>query len=202
VASLIVFAAITTRWFLFLGEADRYLEYAVVPAFIVCGVLVPPEQRSTLLWGVVALHAVQYGVYVSLFVRRRRRRRHQLDDLMEALEQQPPSVVLNLLGSAPWELAYRARHRIFASENVALSPQSYEELFWRYPLPRPKLREYACKHGVRLVVVSKQAVESARKEGCRYEFERFVPVFEDEYYALYRVQEASESQASTDRGSR
>jgi len=190
-SAFLTFLVISTPSFVFLGEADRYLEYALIPAFLLFSALSEPSYRYPLLVGFGGLHLVLYVMYSSLFLWRYGRERRystSLLALMTNLRGQQLTVVLSLLGFAPWELVYRTDHQVCYSESLGqLTKGEYERFFWRYPWPRPDFRYYVEKYGVGLIAVSKRTVERAQKEGCNYKFDGLDKVFENEEHVLYSV---------------
>jgi hypothetical protein len=191
VAAFLVFAVTSTRTFLFLGEADRYLQYALIPTFLLFGALLETGYRDGILIGLVGFYMVLYVLYVSILVWQYGRKfLENIPKLIVALDAQEPTVLLSLIEFAPWEFAYRTKHYILFSESLTriyFSEEEYERLFWRYPLPRPDFKYYVEKYGVGLIAVSKREVEKARKEGCVYDFTGLDKIFENDTHLLYSV---------------
>jgi hypothetical protein len=193
-AAVIVFLAVSTRPLLFLGEAERYLEYGLMPAFLLLAVLLPASLRLPVLVAIASWHAGLYLFHVALFLHRYDPsvKPHLADwaELVAALREEPTTVVLSLLGAPPWQLAYGVDHALCHREALTWlgsTERDYEDFYWRYPWPRPDFERVAERHGVGLIVVSKPLVEEARRQGYGCELSGLERIFENRTYALYRV---------------
>lgn len=187
-AAIVVFVVVSTPQFLFVGSAERYLEYALIPAYLLLAIALPQGIQTPVLVGIVALHLVLYVLHTFVFVTRFvSLRSTAIDELIDALNSEPKGCVLSILGSAPWELAVRTKHDICFSESLSIPPDEYEKYFWRYPSPPTDLSFLINKHGVTLIPASKKEVEDAARNGHHYSFEQFEKVFENRKYLLYRI---------------
>ncbi|MFQ5786605.1 MAG: hypothetical protein ACE5H1_01355 [Thermodesulfobacteriota bacterium] len=195
VSAFSIFIIVSCHVLLFLGEADRYLEHALIPAFLLFGSFIQDDYRYLVLSGFVVFHLALYVLHVSLLVHGQRKSYvNSLPELIAALKSQKPTVILSLLGNAPWELVYRADHKLFFSESmtrVYFNKEEFKRLFWRYPLPRPDMKYYIEKYQIGLIPVAKHVVETSKKKGCYYDFSGLDKVFENNDYALYQVRNSN-----------
>jgi hypothetical protein len=191
VSAFVVFFVISRPTFLFLGEADRYLEYAIIPGFIIFAASIDISTTHQIISGIVALHLALYIFHVNLFFRRHKATQIKgMLEMITTLRGYAPTVILGLLGESPWVLAYCSNHRVFFSENIAsLSAEELERFFWHYPYPWPDLKQYVEKYGVQLVAASKEVVANCRPEGCIYDFDGLEKVFENDTHLLYQARE-------------
>ena len=191
-AALVVFLVVSMRSFVFLGEADRYLEYALLPAFVLFGFLLPQSVRTPVLVAVVAGHAVLYVLHLMVFIRSYRL--HQSPDWFECLEflkQRPRTVLLSVKGLEPWDLIELTHHDLCYSMNFTslITPPSdgSPALYNRFPLNSSRFDYFAAQHGARLIVTSKSTVEKATQEQCSYDFSAMQCLFENEGFVVYEM---------------
>ena len=190
-AAVAVFAVVLLPQFAYIGEAERYLEHALVPAFILLVAHLPPRSLPAALTGLIAAHAALYGMNVFVFVR------HQFpvrEDGMSAvigfLNTLSPTTLVSLLGMAPWELAFRTHHRLAFTESL-VSPfydhAAFTELFIEYPVPVPNFDLFAQRHGVEVVVASKAVLSRWSERGVDYPVEGLEVLFEDDKHVVYAL---------------
>jgi len=131
VSAFLVFVVVSTPTFVFIGEADRYLEYAMVPGFLLFGALLGPGFNYYILIGLVIFHLALYIFNISLLLREQRSFQFsQLSELMASLKTVDPGVILSLLGKAPFEITYHSDctgHRICWFESLSRTYISEEE---------------------------------------------------------------------------
>lgn len=189
VSAFVVFIITSRPKFLFLGEAERYLEYALLPGFIMFGALINTKYQFPLLIGLGLFHLILYGIFTILFVLKYGRdKESDFSELIAALNNHDPAIVLSLLGIAPWALAYSTQHKLFFTENLAmLGEDEWSRLFWRYPMPHPDFGMYIKDYDVELLPISKKAIENAQENGIKYSFDGMEKRFENDSYLLFRV---------------
>jgi hypothetical protein len=188
-SAFIVFLVTSRPKFLFLGEAERYLEYALIPGFIIFGALISTNYRFPLLIGFGIFHLVLYTIFTFLFILKYGRNKEtDFSELIAALNSHKQTIILSILGVAPWALAYSTHHNIFFTENFSmLSEEEWKRFFWRYPLPHADFGIYIEDFGVELIPISKQVVENAKEHGVEYSFAGLEKRFENNSYSLFRV---------------
>lgn len=188
VAALVTFMMVSTRTFSFIGEADRYLEFALVPTYLLLAILLPSQMRIPILISLLLLHCVLYFAHTALFLYTVKEAKAGWSEFLDAINEQGETVVLSLLSGAPWAIVYCTKHRVCFSQYL---PTLYSEegdasFFWRYPWPHPDFSYYIEEYDVGLVAASKWAVLHCRQEGCVYDFSEMDKIFENEHFLLYR----------------
>jgi hypothetical protein len=189
IASFVVFIVTSTRNFLFIGESDRYLEYSLIPAFVLFGQNV---SKSILIIALV-IHIVLYLLHVLSFIRSKLKDTNARYELLQNLKGIRSSVVLAITAVELMPIAYFTDHRICDSESYSERYQSKEEfnkLFRKYPFPSTDFKYYASQYGVELIVAVKSFVNVASQEGYLYDFDGLTLLFENEQYLLFRVPSA------------
>jgi hypothetical protein len=131
VAPIVPFLIASQRRFLFLGEAERYLEYAVVPAAVITSLVVlqqPVFVGALLLF--VWLGAAAAAIFYQ-WLRVQWLERSSLAPLVEYLETVPavervlPIPSVNLA----FELAWRSRHDFLVAMDTLVWTRDYDRLF-------------------------------------------------------------------------
>jgi hypothetical protein len=191
ISAFITFLATYTHTLMFLGDPERYLEYALIPSFLLFCTFVPPNFRYQTLYGLILLQLLLYGMYVFLFYRRYQdKTKISKLELIKALNSQDTTIVLSLLGTAAWDLAYNTHHYVCFPETISknnIPGEEFERFFWRYPLPRPDFEYYIEKYDVGLIPVSRKIQESVKNEGCVYNFDGLEKIFDNGEFQLYKV---------------
>ena len=188
-APIVPFLVTTRPRFLFLGEAERYLEYAVVPAAVVtaCVVSVAPPVAGALLLLVWLGAAAVAVTYVML------RLKHQGDRgltlLVDHLSTYPPGERILPIPSVPLasDLAWRcSQHLFLAAMDTLVWARAYDRLFVKYPWPSSDLGWWRSTHSATLVVVAKPWLQPSR--GCHwsYRLENLVQRFDSDEFAVFQ----------------
>jgi hypothetical protein len=190
-----LFLLTCTRPFLFLGEAERYLEYAVIPATLLLGqVLASSFQGSMdiMLWVIISCICVPwYLLQVAAFIlwSKRLPQGKDYEEFLEKMKEMPHGTVLTILHDAPWRLAYYTKHKfvwMWPQLNFKGNRKALEEFYSIYPWPHADLERYVQAYGVTIVPAEKKVLENMADEGVRYDFTNFKRVFENSRYILYK----------------
>ena len=178
----------------FLGEGERYLEYAVLASLLMF--------LSWPIYGVVAISAVAiYGLLRQTSVLRTARRTRSsrastFDELAAWLSMQRPQTFLTIPGRLCYPLAYRSfEHRFvwwFINAPDASGEQRWRGLFddgGRYPFPSPsRVKQGYQTYGADLVILHKPAADGAREVwGFDYSAVGEETVFENFEYKVVRT---------------
>ena len=193
---LLPFLLTSLRPFLFLGEAERYLEYAIVPTSILAtGALLelPSHSAAALL--------IAYGLVNALVLEyqyRRLRHRSRSDgdsperqELLAFLRSLPRDSVLLVIPL--WlclSLVWQLNHRFLTSMDGAVWARDWDKLFWKYPLPSRDLTWWRRQHSLQYVVVDKSSLRclcELHKIDFQYDFKGFAVEFENAGYVVYRA---------------
>lgn len=188
-ASFITFIIISIKPFLFLGEAERYLEHSV-PAqvillsfFLLNGGLTP----------LISYHLFFYVLtLVMLYISYRagskdRRCKQELFDWFHSQNIQGKNILPGLSG-IPYELAFWTDNNVLYPVGEGwLNSEEYGLLFERPPYPNTNLKMLIEKYALQLIIVNKQALEDAAKRGCIYDLSPYSKVFENDIYIVYEI---------------
>lgn len=188
-APVVPFLVTAQPRFLFLGEAERYLEYAVVPAAVLTATVaaIAPVWLGIvclLVWLGAGAAAVGY-VWLRL---RHLGERAGLAPLVEHLGTYPQGQRILPIPSVPlaFELAWRCEHRFLAAMDTLVWARAYDRLFVKYPWPSSDLDWWRTTHHATLVVVAKAWLEPARGCDWRYGLDRLDRRFDSTEFAVYQ----------------
>jgi hypothetical protein len=159
------FVLTSLKRFRYLGEAERYPEYAIVPVAALAAIglaLMTWSVRGTAL-AIYALSIAPAFVYTAARLRWNSRRvaTADLDHLERYLQTlKPGGVVLAL----PWHLAFQVAHRVdlrfVAAIDAGVWCRDYDRIFIRYPWLRPDLDRWRKQHGVDAVIVDRASLDA------------------------------------------
>lgn len=156
-AALICFALTRTRPLLFLGEAERYLEYALFPALWLCCIWLLPDY-TPLVMG----YMVYCAVAAAYFQRAYRCAYSELDQrtrgsaaLFDILAQRPSGCVMPI-GSFHWQTLYRCNFPVLTIggniDTTVLPRDDFMLVYGRYPYPSAEFKRIIDTYGVRYIV--------------------------------------------------
>jgi hypothetical protein len=190
-AAFLTFLITSTPKFLFIGEAERYLNHAIIPAYLLFGIFSNSNYTIYILIGFTILHVVLYILHVTIFIRRFGKSEIKSEsELIKVLNEQEPTILLSIFGNAPWSFLYQTEYPLCFTESLSKVYVSKEELdnfYWRFPLPRPDFNYYIKKYMVGTIAVLKRKVNECRIDGCIYNFDGLQVLFENEDIILYKV---------------
>lgn len=197
IASVIVAAVTSTDWLKFLGEGERYLEVALLPAMLV--ICIGAGDAAPPLLGLLLLHGL-----VSLVLTLRRSAASArppapfFAGLNEWVAAQPAQVILTVPGRLCYPLSYHARQHCFMWWFTNVGEREDEAAFrrmfedgGRYPFISPKVAAGAKALGADLVILDKAAAEACR-QGWNMDYGVVVgeKVFENQGFAVIRPRRA------------
>ena len=190
-AAVLVAIATATDWLKFLGESERYLEFALLP-LVILTVLVPPPFNPSLFVGVLAwcLYRVFRGYwqsYTSTAVPT------EMSSLFAWLAAQSHMTLIEIPGRLSFPIAYHTSHRsVWWFINAPREPllSQWKELFdggTTYPYMAPSaLRSAHRRHGAHAIVVDVQGERAVRGIwGLEYRLEDHPVLYEDGRYRVY-----------------
>jgi hypothetical protein len=201
-ASFIPVVVVSLRPLRFLGEAERYLEYGVIP---LCA-LVPMalyELNSVALWilmfGVllysIGLIWVNYRVAFREFVARPGDP-EDLVEVVQRLNEIPSGKVLCIPITTSFALAYHTNHNtLFWGGNIPSEDFSSDDFNFifkdEFPFPSEDLDSLASRYGLTHVLIWKQSLDRI-SSGYYSGLARHPKLFENSSYAIRRVALATE----------
>jgi hypothetical protein len=191
-ASAVPFFISSLRPWRFLGEAERYLEFAVAPAALLGAVglvQVAPANRLRILVLYLVLNA---PVLLYTWFRKWWQAGHwspdRFDELVRHLRDLPAgSVLLPIPMTLAFQVAYLVEHRFLSTIDPHVWARSYDRLFERYPWPTSDLAWWRDTYGARFVVADVGGL-AIRPEGIpRYQLDTLPRVFHNGAYAIYAL---------------
>jgi len=201
ISALVAFLATSLRPLFFLGEAERYVEYAI-PAISILVALGLNVAHSALL-GLTWILAIVWSLAVIIFhywidtrsYKARRRGMPSEDELVEwlrNLEYRQTILLVPMFTMMRVRLPYETNHQLLDFGNdfgmhriseidVLCDPSHF---FW----PRANLQDLTKKHGVTLVIVQPNKLKADIRETAYYDFSGFCKIFENQSYIVYSTQ--------------
>lgn len=188
-APIIPFLLASRPRLLFLGEAERYLEYSVLPAAVITALVV---LRSS-SWLGAALLCVWLGAAAAAVVYQYLRTqrvggRSGLDGLVEHLATYPPGQRVLPIPSVnlAFDLAWRCDHRFLVAMDTLVWARDYDRLFVKYPWPSVDLEWWRTTHHPALAVIAKAWLEPSRGCSWQYGLGDLLKSFDNDGYAVYQ----------------
>jgi len=184
----VITAIITSRkQFLFLGEADRYLEYVLLAGYLIFAITAGPKYIGLILCLNIVLYVSYITIFFAMYCSKSATNGYaDFVSLVDEMNKREQTVVLNTLCGDPWSLAYLTAHDIcFSEDYFANSVEQYDNYFWSFPYPRKDLDYFVSNYNVKMVPVSKKIITDATRKGCVYEFCGFEKAYENDTYELY-----------------
>jgi hypothetical protein len=190
------FAVTSLRPFLFLGEAERYVEYAVPAVSVLTPAILVRYGNATgwLIWLVIIVYSLVFVAGNHFIVVRRcsKQKRQELEALKKWLSQtqETPKILpipAHFLGRF---LVKETCHQVlFFSDNLNekfLSGEEFLKIFPEYPFPSDDFEYLASQYQIDLIVCEKGSISQAEKRGLNYDFSNWSLIFENSEYRIYR----------------
>lgn len=198
-AAVVVFVLTSTRYLLFLGQAERYLEYSL--PFAAClfamayaeGTISLSLALAVILFQIaMSLANLTYGHYAAV-----------RSVLEPKVSNEKYSFIQNFNGknilTVPIKMAFQlsyedlgANSYYYRAINVPGEGFAYLErdLAW-FEMPRPDLRYFSEKYGIDTVVVDKSFLPRAEGRGVVYPLEDYETLFENNQFLVKSIRDAS-----------
>jgi hypothetical protein len=200
---LAAFFLTSMRRFLFLGEAERYVEYAM-PALAALIALMLPLSGSAyrLFWGIMVFSGVQLIINYLFFIRNYSRAgESQARDMINFLKNSTRgryAVLCIPTHYLSYQLAYETQHAFLSLEGafgcLPRHKKVIEELFDKeFGWPKQDLLPIIKKYGIDVIVCQWQKIDKGRQMGINYDFSAFPVIFENSGYIIYQAGNIGES---------
>jgi len=163
-AALLCFLATKTKPLLFLGEGERYLEYALFPSLWL-GVRFCLEKRELLLWGFLTYCVLSAVYYLWGYHRMSRQTDVEFGRTGKAfaeLNRMAPGVIMPI-GSFQWQTLYWSIFPVLTyGGNVderILSRDEFLLVYGRYPYPSEHFQRIVADYDVSYIVSDKNHID-------------------------------------------
>lgn len=191
-ASLFLSLITSLKPFLFLGEADRYLEYALYPQFLlICtgGLLFP------FAYWVLGYEIALYAIFITIFIYTYSEKGRDLLDFEEAVSfirsEEDIKRILPVYLNDALQLAYESgkgiahcqgnfRNRFFPFEEFLFF---YEKV---YPFPNEDLRTLMRRYKYDVIYFSQKDMLKAREYGLEYDLKNWRVLFSNGKYNVLK----------------
>ena len=194
VAPVIPFLVTSLRSVRFLGEAERYPEYAVAPVSVLAGAALAGAGWSAWWIGVVYVVLLVPAFAYSLARQRWNSRRGvgpEMRELTAFLRSIPEGTVVV---PVPWYSAYvlapQLELRFLVSNDGSVWYRDYDRIFTAYPWPVPDRAAWRERYGARLVLVETPLLTEAPAGFPPYDFSDLPLVFENPRFQVFALGDA------------
>ena len=191
-ASLLAFFITSLRPFLFLGEAERYLEYALLPQFLLIGAegLIFP-----FAYFMISYEIILYGIFVGIFVYMYRQKEKYMLDFKEMAafvkSDERIQKILPVYLNDALHLSYES------GKGIAHFPGNFRNRFFPfteflsfyekvYPFPNEDLKGLMERYKYDAVCFSNEDIQKAKRNGLEYDLEEWTILFSNESYKVIR----------------
>jgi hypothetical protein len=198
--AFIIVIFISTRQLRFLGEAERYQNYAMLPICVIVPIVLDGI-GATGLWALFAL-ALLYSVILiiknySLAFRYfgvTKNEERLSGDLFSFLNQIPRERILCIPFNMSTEVSYKTHHKTVYWGGITLTgkftSRDFIEVFDEFPYPKKDVARLCRKFGATLVLFSKRLMGEIPLSF--YELDVFGRVFENESSEAYRMKKGND----------
>jgi hypothetical protein len=190
-ASFVTFILVSIKPFLFLGEAERYLEHSVPAQVILLSFFLLNIKGLTPL---LSYHLLFYILtLVMLYISHRagsedRRCKQELFDWFRLNNISGKNILPGLGGHIHYELAFWTDNNVlYPAGERWLNYKEFGLLYEEFPYPNANLKMLIEKYALDLIVVRKPSLEYAAKRGWIYDLSPYTKVFENDIYLVYET---------------
>ncbi len=194
-AGLAAFVITSLKPFLFLGEAERYLEYALLPQVLYLGI---SNHLSAAPWVLLGYFVALYLLFTVGFIygyRNKEKMKPKFKALVRfAANQGTVRRILPIYLNDAVQLAYESE------KGIAHFPANFRKRFMPfekffdfyqkvYPFPKEDLAQLMAEYDFDTVFYSPNDLERAKSYGLNYDFHPFRIIFSNEHYTLLQIGE-------------
>jgi len=194
IASMIIFIFTSLRPFLFLGEAERYINYSLIPQYILFGFIFSKTKFFTPLVIFLILYSlIMYMVYIYIFLRwcaANRENEFQKKEVFDFLKDYSQNLKILPICEDVYELAYRSKKDVlYPSGNYRidyLSVEEFKRLYEVFYSPHRDIKYILDKYALNSIFVSNKQLEYLKNNfNIEYDFSSFKKAFENIKYTVY-----------------
>ena len=188
IASILIGVITTFRYFAFVGEGVRYLDYGMIFQYLFITMFF--SETNLVLLALYQIIIALYSARMFLkFYQNSGNNFTQNEALWETINgRYPGKVIFPIWSGAPWEIWYTVNNPLVYTTCISRSAwpgNSYQETFPQYPHISPKLfREFSEKYNVGLALIHKPTLKRVEKELGKHDFTGFESVWENEHVCL------------------
>jgi hypothetical protein len=197
ISSFIVFFLTSIRSLLFLGEAERYLEYSVFPAFFIfSGFLNQVNKTSiyevlsfylfflTILSLIIYIFSIKSVLFPRVPIQETNKQMNEMyKKTLTKLNTLPGKNVAIIRGRAPWEELYSLDKNIFFTDNFSikyLSTVQYDKWFDGYPNPSKDLNNIIDQFNINYLLIKNSFIGHSHYEVSSYNL-----IYSDNQYSIF-----------------
>jgi hypothetical protein len=189
-AALLVTALTATDSLKFLGEAERYMEFALLP-LVTLSIMIPPPVGPTAVFAVMAYSLYQLGRVYATPLRVSSATPESIE-LARWFAGRPAATIMTVPGRLSYPLVYGTAHRAvwwFINAPRGARLEVWKSLFEgsaTYPYVAPAAFDRAnAAFGAEMIAIDKPGAEAAAQYwGLRYDLKRYPVLFENARYVV------------------
>lgn len=194
VVSLLTFFITSLRPFIFLGEAERYIEHSIPAQVILLSFLLFPLPSPSLLIGLLAYQILIYIpviIWIYVVYKKGAPARKVKADLFNWLIAQgiTGKRILSIPGDYN-QIIYRTGNWVLLPPgNLTLIDKDKFESLWEViPWPNRDIARLIADYQLEYIIVLKSGLTYALERGWKYEIDCYHMIYENEHYAVYRAE--------------
>ena len=191
-ASLLAFFITSLRPFLFLGEAERYLEYALLPQFLLIGT---GGFMFPFAYFMICYEIILYGIFAGIFIYIYRQKEKKVPDFEEMASfigsDERIQKILPVYLNDALRLAYES------GKGIAHFPGNFRNRFFPfseflffyekvYPFPNENLKGLMERYQYDAVCFSSEDIQKANRNGLIYDLEDWTILFSNNAFKVLR----------------
>lgn len=192
--SLVVFSITSLKPFLFLGEAERYIECSIPAQVILFSFLCIPLTSHAILITLLLYHAIFYaGNFVTIYTAHKAVLLHRGNDEEELFDWFKRE---EITGRKIISIPQTCSLIVYKTDNAVLCPPAnftqisvkqvkslWEEMGW----PNRDIQRLVEDYDIDIILVYKKKLKYALKKGWNYDLSPYIKIFENRIYAVYRT---------------
>lgn len=196
-STLIAFVLTSLRPFLFLGEAERYITYSLIPQYVFLGLFIYQSKLSAQVYSGLIIYSVAlYCAYVFLFVKW-----HTVDketavaknEAFEFLNKATQRLRILPISEDTYELAYRSGQDIlYPSGNYRIDyvpADEFKKIYEVFDSPNTDIDYILNKYGLNAIFVSERQINYLKRNfNIEYDFSKYKKVFQNGKFRVYRTE--------------
>jgi hypothetical protein len=193
--AFVVVLLVSSRQLRFLGEAERYQNYAMLPICVVVPIILEGI-GSVALWVLFALALLYSAILISKnyslayrYFGVTEEMEKASNELFSFLNQLPSERIFSIPFSVSTEVSYKTHHTTVYWGAIPLTDkftsEDFTEVFDEFPYPKKNIDKHFRKFGATLLLFSKRLMGEIPLS--HYELDGFERTFENEGFEAYRM---------------